>query len=622
MINIKLIRTNFQVRFGYIPDLTDYIKKIPKDQVQTKMEAITENGKNKEDWFRICNIAGLSKILWYCWDNNLKIIYQNFKNSDIERIKDFANNKRKSYLEALRLKTEGFNIENEDYSFMKIQPYAYQKEAVQFFEGTNGIALLGDSPGIGKTLSAISYAVKHKLKTLVVCPASLKLNWRKEILKFSNELAYVFKYYPKKKENVINYSPEDSLFHIVNYDSLDTYLKFSVHHKCDNSFCDFEETSLVKKYKLCPKCFKEKSVKSRNTELCKFEDKKGESLNLNDYDLVVLDESHMIKETKTHRTKVIKTGFKNIKKKILLTGTAIKNRPYEFFSQLNFLDEFEWVNAHSFGVRYCDGHEDKFGHWNYDGASNLDELYERISYCFLRRLKKDVLKHLPPKTYTIIPIELTIEEQREYNKLEKGVVDEIEQDDTKISYLAKVQKLKQFTSKLNAERAIEFIQNIIDGDQKIIVFTQFLATADYIYQKFKNCAVIFTGKHNITEKNEAVERFMEDENCKVFVGSTGAAGVGITLTSANIVLFIDNPWDPSTRLQCEDRAHRATQIADNVQIIRMICQNTIDVDIEELLNEKEKILNQVLDGGLDQVNPVEFSIFSAVVDIILSKKAA
>lgn len=619
IIKIKRIRINFQIRYGYNSALTEYIKTIPKDQIRTQMESLVVNGKTYEDWYKACNISGLSKVLWYCWDNKIQFHYENVKESDIVRIEEFAKTKRLRYKNALRLKSEGYSIDNVDYSFMKIQPHPYQKEAVQFFEEVGGVALLGDSPGVGKSLAAIAYATKNKLKTLLICPASLKLNWRKEILKFTHEKAYIFKYKPKKKENTINYSPGESLFHIINYESLDTYLKFDVHHKCQNQFCNWEATSQIKKIKTCPNCFKEKSVKSRNTQICKLSDKDGMELNIQDYDLVVLDEAHFIKENSINRTKIVKTAFKSVRKKLLLTGTAIKNRPYEFFSLLNFLDEFEWVNVHNFGIKYCDGQVDDYDHWHYDGHSNLEELYERISYLFLRRLKKDVLKHLPPKTYTIIPIDLSPEQFRDYKKLEKGIVDETNESDPNMSHLGRIQKLKQFTSMVNAENAIEFIQNYIDGDEKIVVFTQFLSTADFIYEKFKECAVLFNGQKNMQEKNFAVETFMNDEKCKVFVGTIGAAGVGITLTSASICLFIDRPWEPGSEEQCEDRIHRANQTASNIQIIKMICQQTIDEDIDKLLAAKKEIVSKVLDGEYIE-NKKEFSIFYDLLKILISKK--
>lgn len=162
VVRIKRIRVNFQIRFGYVPTLNDYIKTIPREQCQTKMQPILQpDGTTKEDWFRICNPIGLVKIIWFCWDNGFKIEYDNIKESDIARIEEFATNRRTTLEKVEDFKKNGVDISNVDYSFMKIQPYAYQKEAVHFFEITNGRALLGDSPGVGKA---------QKLDALIATP--------------------------------------------------------------------------------------------------------------------------------------------------------------------------------------------------------------------------------------------------------------------------------------------------------------------------------------------------------------------------------------------------------------------------------------------------------------------
>jgi SNF2 family DNA or RNA helicase len=121
------------------------------------------------------------------------------------------------------------------------------------------------------------------------------------------------------------------------------------------------------------------------------------------------------------------------------------------------------------------------------------------------------------------------------------------------------------------------------------------------------------------EKQEAVDKFMNDENCKVFVGTIGAAGIGLTLTSANCLMFLDLPWEPASKIQAEDRIHRASQKADNIQIIKLICQNTIDVDIDNLITAKEQIISKVLDGEVIE-SKNEFSIFDDLLKIILDKK--
>lgn len=600
--------------------MSDYIKKMPKDQIQTKMEPRTHDGKPFEDWFRICNMAGLYKIIAYCNKNNIPHQYENLTTQQQEKIEKWLLDRELLGKKIKDFRENGVDVSKIDYSFMKLQPYVYQKEGAHFLELTNGNAIIGDQPGVGKTIQPVIYAIKNKLnRVLIICPASLKLNWRNEILKFTNEKGFVFKHTKKRVEKVELFSKEESMFHIINYESLDTYLKFDVHHKCKDKKCGWEEISKVKKYKFCPKCLVVNSVKSKNTELCSYYDKKGIELTASDYDAIVLDEAHYIGNEKANRTKLVKAAFKNSPRKILLTGTAINNRPYEFFPLLSFIDPFEFVNSHHFGLRYCDGQEDEYGYWKYDGFSNLDELYKRISYVFIRRLKKDVLKYLPPKTFTVIKIELTPEERKEYDKLENKIVDETSESDNKMTHLERIQKLKQFTSNIRAKRAIEFIQNIIDGGEKIVVFSQFIATLNYIQENFKQVSVKFDGKLTMQQKQECVDRFMTDESCMVFAASAGAAKEGITLTSASISMFLDDLWTSTRREQCEDRIHRASQTSDKVQIIRLICEGTIDEELNRLLDEKEKIVTKVLDGE-SVVNDIAFSIFEDVVQLILNKK--
>lgn len=620
MVTIKKLRSNYEVRNSFNQNLIDFLKSIPKEQCQAKVNPLVmPDGSVKQDWFRLCNEAGLSKILTWCKETGTKFSFDNISEEESKSIISKLSENFKKKVEAIKLKNEGIDVDGEDYSFMKIDPFIYQKQAVKFFETCSGNAILGDQPGSGKSLMAIAYAVKNRYKTLVIVPASLKLNWRNEIAKFTVEKCFIFKFKPKKKDNITVFSKEESLFHVINYESLESYFDFNYSHKCSNYNCKWEAITTIKKYPKCPNCGRAKTIKSRAHHLITKTDKDGDTLDAGYYDLIVIDEAHYIKNPTAFRTQIIRKAFKESSKKLLMTGTAIKNRPYEFFPLLNLVDPKEWSNAHAFGVRYCNAHQDKFGHWDYNGSSRLEELYERISPFFLRRLKKDILKFLPPKTFTVIPIELTPEKAREYHKIENGIVDESQETDDKVTHLARIQKLKQFTSNYNAKQSIEFIQNIIDGDEKIVVFSQFISTTKFVHEYFEEKSVWFTGQHNMVEKQQAVDRFMNDESCKVFVGTIGAAGVGITLTSASVVLFIDLPWTPSDFEQCSDRVHRASQTSDNVQIIKLICQNTIDVDIDRLLTEKGEILSQVLDGELFEDNK-QLSIFDDLVKTILAKK--
>jgi SWI/SNF-related matrix-associated actin-dependent regulator 1 of chromatin subfamily A len=619
-VEIKKLRTNFELRYSFNKALTEYIKGLPRDQQQTKMDVVKKDGSTFEDWYRVVNEAALAKIIDFIKANNLRFKFTNVTDEDVEKLKAEFQQRLLRGEEALKARAKDLDVTGFELENMKVQPYVYQKQAAVFFEKAGGKAILGDSPGVGKTMAAIAYAVKNNLKTLVVCPASLKLNWKNEILRFTNEKAYIYKYKLKKRSKEVLYSKEESLFHIINYEALETFIKLSVSHRCSHYQCDWKETNTKKKYIECPACKKAKTVKSRVVGTV-FEDKDGISLEPNSYDLIVCDEAHYLKNPKANRTKVVKKSFSAMPRKLLLTGTAIKSAPYEFFSLLNFVDPAEWKNAHQFGVKYCAGFQDNFG-WDYSGSSNLDELYSRISPYFLRRLKSDVLAFLPPKTYTHFLLELSPEEYREYAAIEKKVVSETEEGAPDADHLSRIQKLKMFTSQVKANRGLEIIQNIIDGGEKIVVFAEYISTVEKIAAHFGEQAVVFTGKKNMSEKQEAVDKFMNDDSVKVFVGSIGAAGVGITLTISSTALFIDQPWTPADREQAEDRIHRASTTADKVQIIRMICEETIDEDIIALLNAKEKVTSQVLDAKFidKKVERVNGSIFRELVETLLRKK--
>ena len=602
-IVITKLKSNYKVEYNYRKNLSDFIKGFPEDHRKINVDYIQNpDGTGYESWYRIISSSYIGKVISFIKDNGMPFKFNNLTSEEVELLRKNFIKRQESLLKALSVKTNNIDTSKVDFSFMNIEPYDYQKQAAIFFDACNGRSLLGDQPGVGKTAAAMTYACWKKKKTLIVCPANLRLNWRNEILKFTKEKAFVYKWKPTKKSKKTNHSKDESMFHIMSYSSLDTYITIEMSHTCKNVFCGWKGRNSKKRYKdkVCPNCGVRGMVNSRATKNITFTpDKMGAVLNVEDYEILIMDEAHYIKNNSADRTKLAKKTLKDIPQKLLLTGTAIKSRPYEFFSLLNFLYPEEWSNAHSFGVRYCAAEKNNFG-WNYDGASNLDELFEKISPFFLRRLKKDILKHLPPKTYTAIPVELSPIEAREYNKIKKGIKEESAQDnqeaDNRMNHLTRIQKLKQFTSEIKMKRAFEFIQDIIDGDEKVVVFSQYKGISYEVANKFGNKAVVFNGDINANKKEEAVEAFMTDDNVKVFSGTIGAAGVGITLTSASISIFIDQPWTSADREQAEDRIHRASSTSDKIQIIRLICQDTIDEDIEKLLNQKSSILSKVLDG--------------------------
>lgn len=479
------------------------------------------------------------------------------------------------------------------------------------------------------TLSAISYAVKHQYKTLVICPSSLKLNWRKEIDDFTNEKAFVYKYMPKKRSKDVAYKKDESLFHVINYESLDSYVKIEYKHKCKGKMirtagngmveCGCEIINLNKAQVECPQCKNKKTFRSAFHSLQYFEDGFGEHLNPEDYDLIVIDESHRIKEKKTGWTQIIVRAFRDtIPRKILISGTAIKSRPSEFFTSLNFLNKDEWNNQHEFGVKYCAGYDTGFG-WDYSGVSNLEQLFTRISGVFLRRLKKDVLQDLPPKTYTNMPIELTDAEYKEYEQILKSFKKEDENGKSvEESYLAKIAKLKLFTGRCKLKRAIDYIQDIIDGGEKVVIMSDLQELAEEVHKLFPKISVLHTGSMNENDKFESYQNFQKNKDIKVFSGMIMASGVGISLTEASRLIFLGFGWTPGDMMQAEDRIHRASTTHDNIQIITLYCVGTIDEDIMEFLDEKDQVVTMVLDNKRvdKKVHTGDYNMLKALIEKI------
>ena len=606
---IRKLVANYELRYGYAPMINAFIKNLPKEHRSVKVEAtIDENGKPKEMWVRVIKEGSIDKVIAFLLDNSFEFVLENLLEEEIKALRARYMERQRRLAEILRLKNNSLVIENEDFSFMKIQPYDYQKQAVKFFEINEGIGILGDEPGAGKSCPVITYASKHKLKTLIICPASLKLNWRKEILDFSHEKPYVYRFYPPKRSKMVAHAKEESLFHIINYESVETYIKLEYKHKCSGSIlnpgkgsskCGYEETNLNKKIKECPICKNTGTIKSRILGVQFFSDKLDCILDPEDYDLIVLDEFHRIKEKDTSWTQIITRAFiEAVPKKILLSGTAIKSRPMELFTPLNFINPKEWNNKHEYGIQFCAGHESNFG-WDYSGASNLEELFERISGVFLRRLKKDILSSLPEKTFTSIPIELTPQERKKYEDIikakivnEKGVTEEEK-------YLSKIHKLKKFLGEIKAHYAQEIIDDIVENGDKVVVMSDYQDVANGIFEKNKPVSVLHTGSMKEIDRHESVEGFQKNKAIKVFSGMIGASGVGITLTAASSLIFTGFAWTPGDMIQCADRIHRASSTASHIRIITMYCADTIDEDIMELLDNKEKIVNKVLDNTLE-----------------------
>lgn len=416
----------------------------------------------------------------------------------------------------------------------------YQEEGIEFAMN-RPVCLFGDEMGLGKTIQAIGWMNCHPgLSTvLVVCPATLKINWRREMDKWL-------------------ISPFVDVT-ITNYDQL---------HKLDRS---------------------------------------------KHYDLCILDEAHYIKNRKAIRSRYCR-GIKATYR-LALTGTPMLNRPIELWHILHWLAPEIWPMSSymKYALRYCGAYRNHWG-WVMDGATHLDELRMHLSYIMIRRLKKDVLKDLPPKRRQIIelPWKGVSRDLRERLKAALELVRKIESD-----YAHDVRKMESAIQIVWSEiaearheaglakvpMAIDLIHDAIAANGKVVVF----AYHRDVIEQLNNALVdyypaVIHGDTSLRARQCAVDRFQNDPNVKVFIGQTTAAGVGITLTAASHVIFVELDWTPGVMSQAEDRLHRIGQ-RESVLVQHLALEGSLDAHMAKTLVRKQSILDKALNapekGGVE-----------------------
>ena len=450
------------------------------------------------------------------------------------------------------IKTHNVQSVSIDYSkYSHRPPLDHQKTAIEKLAGSKRF-ILADDMGLGKTTSTIIAALETGAKKiLIVCPASLKINWQREIANYSDRPVFIAE---GKK-----FSTEDD-FVIVNYDILKNF------HDTD------------------PK-------------------KKEESILLqSNFDLVILDEAHMISNVQAQRTKIINHFAKKVNRVWLLTGTPMTSRPMNYYNLLNLIESPVAQNWKAYAIRYCQGYQFSAGKrkvWNVSGASNLEELRDRTSKQILRRLKEEVLD-LPDKIITPVYLKL---KSKEYENLMGEYYDWYDKNPDESTSLtvqfSKLMKVRKVIANEKVKQTIEFAENILEQGKKVIIFTNFTDTLQTIYQHFGKQAVYLDGSCSNAVRQQAVDQFQNNEKINVFVGNLKAAGVGLTLTSAEVVIMNDLSFVPAEHSQAEDRAYRYGQ-KSNVLVYYPIFENTIEGAIYDILNKKKQIIRTVMGDQIQE----------------------
>lgn len=433
---------------------------------------------------------------------------------------------------------------------IKGELYPYQKVGVEFLIESGGRAIISDPPGLGKSLQALAYIAHEGFsRSLIVAPASVKSSWVKEVKKWT-KMSYV----EIDSKTDISKIPADVQLWIINYDILKKHL--------------------------------DTLLKTR-------------------FDVVVSDECHMVKSRTAMRTKALMSIAKHVPHVVLLSGTPLLSRPVEMFTLLNMVDPKIWNNWYDFTRKFCGGHQGRFG-YEVGGATNTEELHTRIKRHFIRRQKKDVLTQLPPKVRVDVPVELDPAIRKQYDIAENDLVEYLYQYKGKqpaevakvvaAEQLAKLNILRQLTALGKISTAIDLIESTLEAGEKILVFSSFMEPLRQLQEKYADCSVMITGETPVQERGEIVTKFQEDPHTKIFFGGIRSAGVGITLTAASNVLFLDYAWNPADMQQAEDRIHRPGQEAASVNIYQLHAENTIDEKLLTLLKHKQVIFDKVIEG--------------------------
>jgi SWI/SNF-related matrix-associated actin-dependent regulator 1 of chromatin subfamily A len=449
-----------------------------------------------------------------------------------------------------------------------MQYMPFQKAGIEFLQ-KHGNVLVADEMGLGKTIQVIGYLNLHpEMKhVLIIVPASLKLNWVREFKRWDVN---------NRDIGILNGDLHDVT--ITNYETF-------VASK--NAETYFKRVSEVQ------------------------------------WDVLVLDESHYIKSTHAKRTKVIIGENKKVgedlegkivwgrqkglidfsKKVILLTGTPIMNRPYELFTQLRALNHPLGKSKNKFVNRYMD-----FNRYGVDPNSgkNLDELQRTLrTTCMIRREKKDVLLELPDKRRMLIEVprnvlkgDLGTKEQQ----LLRYVRENWNLTGLKHSSGAAFEEISSVRHEIGVAKVpfvIGHLENLLEETDKIVVFAHHHDVLNAIYDHFKDVAVIATGQESQKERDEAVQKFQNNTDTKLFVASTLAMGVGITLTASSTVVFAEMEWRPGDMFQAEDRCHRIGQ-KDMVLAQYIVVQDSLEAYMVNTFVEKQQTIEQVMKS--DQIS--------------------
>lgn len=521
--------------------------------------------------------------------------------------------------------------------------YPFQKAGVEYAIKAER-TFMADDMGVGKTIQALATIQDlGAYPAVVITPASMKHKWAQETLEWLEGKrvsvaekkqfyhAYIINGRMHMAPDVHNLPGSYDVV-ILNYDILKPQPNtWEVIHPMNMDGKELNVGAIIKEPTKPWKTDDKAYVK----EHCK---KKGLGSSSNGIierlldifpKTLIIDESQMAKSGKSQRTRGLIQLSKKIQYRFALTGTPIMNRPSELISQLQILGRLEDFGGwYDFTGRYCDRKKGFFGN-DITGSSNLAELHERLrATCFIRRTKAEVLPDLPTKQRVDIPIQITNLTQykaaekdlilwlKDNAKVEQNFLDTIqhmnqEAKDVAIKthraskavkaekalQLTRIEHLKGLSAKGKMDPAIEWIDNFLETDEKLIVFANHIEIQKALLGKYPDAARIM-GEDDAATRASNVDRF-QNSDCKIIICSLKAGSVGITLTAASNLVFLELGWTPAEHDQAEDRALRIGQ-ENAVTAYYLIGEETIDLEIQDIIEAKRKVVNAATDGIISE----------------------
>jgi len=449
---------------------------------------------------------------------------------------------------------------------LTITPYPYQKQGI-----AKGLELKrflnGDKPGLGKTMQAI--ATVHtaiSYPCLVICPSTLKENWKREFKKVTGkDRSLILEDSNKRTFPQFATAGLSDVF-ITNFESLK---KFFVHRMTNTA----GQRLTLKHIEFKPEISMFKSI--------------------------IIDESHRVKNGSAQSSKFCMGISQGKEYVILLSGTPVINNPKDLVSQLHIMGRLpDFGGYNGFVQRYCSGTS---------GASNLRELNYRLNQvCFFQREKHDVLKDLPAKVRQTVICEISNRKEysdanadlARYLKEYKEASDEKIQKSMKGEVMVRMNVLRQISARGKVKEVVDFVNDMIEQKEKVILFVNLHEVGNELRRHFPK-AVAVTGLDSKEARQSAVDRFQSDPTCMLIICSIKAAGVGLTLTASSNVAFVEFPWTFADCEQCEDRAHRIGQL-DSVTAYYFLGKNTIDEHIYRIIQTKKDMASTIT-GSTEQV---------------------